>query len=315
MELNPTQAVCPVCQHLGAVLVQKYRYTHPAFANCRIVQCTDCGLYYAYPVPSAEQLSSYNSNYFSNAHGGVSQDQLTVAFHSAINLLRVVHVEQFADREQKNIRRVLEIGPGAGHFVKHWLERHPDTSDYVAIESDNSCHPQLRQNGATVFSDLGTLPLQPDLFDLVVISHVLEHTENPAGFLSACVGHLREGGILFIEVPCLDFRHKSIDEPHLLFFDKAPMLQLLSRTGFGSVKLSYHGNTIAELQKQSKLTSLFTRIRNLLLRKKILFLFGSSDSRLKDIADPLAKAVIKPFAAHKEQATQSWWLRAVAIKQ
>ena len=149
-----------------------------------------------------------------------------------------------------------------------------------------------------------------------MISHVLEHTSEPAAFIDHCTKYLLPGGVLFIEVPCKDYEHKEIDEPHLLFFDKEPMQQFLTNKGFDDIQLSYHGNTITDL---SKPTSLFGKIyskgRNFLLGKGILFPFSIKENGLNKIDDPLERAVIKPFKAHITQDVPSWWLRAIAIKK
>ena len=59
--------------------------------------------------------------------------------------------------------------------------------------------------------------------DVIIISHVLEHVSDPKGFLSFANSFLKKGGALFVEIPCNDFQHKTIMEPHLLFFDKKPL--------------------------------------------------------------------------------------------
>ncbi|MDB5210349.1 MAG: methyltransferase-like protein, partial [Sediminibacterium sp.] len=270
---------------------------------------------YAYPVPDEVALQEYNADYFDNAHGGMQTHPLTVAFHSAINLLRVVHVELFQKNYNSRINSVLEIGPGGGHFARHWLKRNPNTGQYTGVESDSSCHENLSKTGIEVFSNVDQLPAGKK-FDLVVISHVLEHTSDPAAFLLYCTRQLAPGGILFIEVPCNDYEHKELDEPHLLFFDKQPMDRLLNRVGFDKVKLSYHGNTISDLSKKiSFLQKTVNRAKNFLLGRGFTGLFSAREKGMEEMDNALERAVIKPFKAHIEQNTASWWLRAVAIKK
>jgi SAM-dependent methyltransferase len=75
--------------------------------------------------------------------------------------------------------------------------------------------------------------------DLVVMSHVLEHISDPIKFIQIATSGLRQGGALFIEVPCRDWEHKDLDEPHILFFDKRPLQLLLQRAGFNDIEVSY----------------------------------------------------------------------------
>ena len=269
---------------------------------------------FADPVPDEAALHEYNAHYFDNAHGGVSTNPLTVAFHSAINLLRVIHVESYMKQMNVTVKNVLEIGPGGGYFAKHWLKRNTDTVYYTAVDSDTTFHLELIKTGLTVYTDTKDIP--PDhSFDLVVISHVLEHTSHPSEFIQACTAQLSSCGILFVEVPCKDYEHKPVVEPHLLFFDKKPMEWFLTKQGFDKIKLSYHGNTITDLKKPISLYNrIYSKARNFLLGKRILFPFSFAEKGLEGITDPLERACVKPFKAHIEQNEPSWWLRAIAIK-
>ena len=100
---------------------------------------------YAAPMPDDQSLELYNAGYFENAHGGLNTHPLTTAFISAINLLRVLYVELYAEKNNYQIKKVLEIGPGGGHFAKHWLQRHAANESYTGIESDQICYPNLYQ--------------------------------------------------------------------------------------------------------------------------------------------------------------------------
>lgn len=294
--------------------VQPYRNHHSIFSDCSIVRCGHCQMVFADPMPDDALLAEYNSGYFDNAHGGLNTHPLTTAFISAINLLRVLYVESYVEKNHLQVKKILEIGPGGGYFAKHWLRRHPENEKYTGVESDKICYPKLASIGIEIFANVNELPAAQE-FDLVVISHVLEHTANPRAFINDCTKLLSNGGVLFIEVPCRDFEHKKLDEPHLLFFDKVSMELFLQRSGFDMIQTSYHGNTITDLKKSIPLyKKLIGKARNLLLRKGILFPFSGFEKGLEAVNDPLERACVKPFKAHIEQKQPSWWLRAICIK-
>ena len=267
-------------------------------------------------MPDAGALAAYNSGYFVNAHGGASSQPVVTAFHSAINRLRSAHVERFLEAHSISVSSVLEIGPGGGYFSRHWLKHHPG-STYYAIESDSSCHQKLVELGVRLVAGPEDLAGVPPV-DLVVMSHVLEHVADPVAFLRAMTAHLRPGGVLFIEVPCRDWEHKEQDEPHLLFFDKAPMRRLLEDVGFGKIQATYHGEKIETLRRRQferqPVRRIFDRVRSGLISRGIVAPLGWARG-LGPVDTPLERAVVKPFAAHREQKTPSWWLRAVAIKR
>lgn len=309
-EINAT---CPVCGSANAEYLHAYHYHSPLFADCRIVACRTCGMVFADPMPGEQALDAYNAGYFENAHGGMQLHPVTVAFHSAINRLRAEHVSHFAKQHNKTISDVLEVGPGAGYFAKHWMGMNACRS-YTGLESDSSCHPHLASLGINVKRSVQEIAAGQTI-DLVVISHVLEHTSHPIEFISACTRQLKSGGILFIEVPCLDFKHKDYAEPHLLFFDKPAMELLLTKTGFTDSKISYFGRRITDLQKPlSKLTRIAERVRNAMLSRNILFPFSATEKGLENMP-ALERASIKPHLAHVEQEQASWWLRSLAIKK
>ena len=49
-----------------------------------------------------------------------------------------------------------------------------------------------------------------DEYDFVIISHVLEHVTEPISFLKSFVDKMKNGGHLFIEVPCMDWKIKLL---------------------------------------------------------------------------------------------------------
>lgn len=266
---------------------------------------------FAAPMPDAAALAVYNTSYFDSAHGGAPTNPVAIAFHSAIARLRVAHVEHFLDARGIAVSAVLEVGAGGGYFARHWLGRHPDSS-YHAIESDTSCHPGLLAMGVEVLQDPRDTQ-QPPL-DLVVMSHVLEHTTDPSDFLRGMTARLRRGGVLFIEVPCRDWEFKAQDEPHLLFFDKVPMARLLSDLGFAEIQLTYHGREIAKLRSPSLVTRVMGGVRARLLARGVVAPFARVTSGLEVLKEPLERAAVAPYEAHRECSRPAWWLRAAAQK-
>ncbi|MHB8287416.1 MAG: class I SAM-dependent methyltransferase, partial [Caulobacteraceae bacterium] len=93
---------------------------------------------------------------------------------------------------------------------------------------------------------LHTLPLRQLLdegriqtrFDLILMSHVLEHLTDPAAELRAMTRVLNDGGHIFLETPNLSGnRRLPIDDnrSHLHFFSATSMTRLLSREGLETI--------------------------------------------------------------------------------
>jgi len=269
-------------------------------------------LVFADPMPSDSTLAEFNARYFSCAHGGKPQSRTATAFFSGIARLRMAYLEPYLARHEITVSRVLELGPGPGFFARNWLERHPSTI-YNAIETDSSCHASLKEIGVRLV-DPAERQAKEESFDLIVMSHVLEHVSNPIQFISETTQNLRKGGALFIEVPCRDWEHKSIDEPHLFFFDKEPMNCLLENQGFREIKVSYFGQKIAHLRKASKVRSRITALRSRLIGMGVSAPFGKMRRGMEALTSSLERAVLAPYLAHQESMEPAWWLRALAIK-
>ena len=111
----------------------------------------------------------------------------------------------------------------------------------------------------------------------------------------------------------MDYQFKPIDEPHLLFFDKKSMNNLLIAAGFVNVELSYFGEEI------DKLPASFFKRKWMALRSKLIgfglvWPFARQLSSVGSVLSPLESAVIAPFKAHTQTDKPAWWLRAIAQK-
>ena len=265
-------------------------------------------------MPDEEAWADYNFRYFVNAHGGGATDDVAAAFHSAMGQLRVAHVLAYVREGRLTVSSVLEVGPGHGEFARHWLA-HRSSTTYRAVESDTGCHPRLAALGIHLIDRPEGLSVGTSV-DLVVLSHVLEHVTDPIRFLGTVTAGLRSGGVLFIEVPCRDWEHKTQDEPHLLFFDKVPMGRLLGRAGFAQLELTYHGQEIAVLRRRQGFPrKVWNSVRSRLLSRGVVAPFDSREPGLDVLEKPLERAAIRPFEAHRVRERPAWWLRAMAVKQ
>lgn len=301
-------AKCPVCGGSNTQSFAPFRHKHVIFSGCSRAVCADCEMVFASPMPSEALLSNYNSSYFATAHGGQPTSQSVIAFSSGIARLRLAFLKRFLDKHKIGIDRVLELGPGPGFFARSWLEDRPQ-SIYSALETDKSCHHSLRNLGVQLVESSDVVPA-----DLVVMSHVLEHVPDPVGFVQSATQGLQSGGALFIEVPCRDWEHKALDEPHVLFFDKKPMRKFLADLGFVDIEVSYYGQQLGRLRSNSPLRAKLMAIRGRLIKWGLIAPFSRIQPGMESVPAPLERAMVAPYQAHRESKEPAWWLRAVARK-
>lgn len=302
------RSICPVCNSRNVKTQGIFRYKNPIFANTSRVICMSCEMIFVSPMPSDEDLANYNASYFETAHGGLANSPIEKLFFKGIASLRLSYLKKFLERHNIKCRHVLEFGPGPGYFAKCWLEQDHQII-YSAVETDRASHKYLEHLGVNLIRSSDQIQS-----DVVVMSHVLEHVPNPVEFIKKATQGLIPGGALFIEVPCQDWAHKLLDEPHILFFDKNPMRRMLENLGFTDIELAYFGPTIRELKSNSKLRSLLMRVRAKLIRLGIVAPFTIKKKGMDGIIDPLTRAVVSPFKPHIESDEPAWWLRVIARK-
>lgn len=294
-------------------VLSNYKGRHEIFLGLNLLKCNSCEMVFASPMPSKAALIDFNNTYFDSAHGGHRKDKSSNAFYSGISRLRSIYLNKYIRVNGHQSTRFLEIGPGPGFFAKNWIKENPE-SQYCAIETDESCYSSLREIGVELLKE-DQYEKCHDSFDIVLMSHVLEHVDDPKGFVSFASKFLKKNGVLFIEVPCNDWEFKPLHEPHLLFFNKGPMRLLLNDLDFDNIQVNYYGQKISSLKNRSfvqeKMRSLRTRLVNLGFDK----IFGNTESGMESIEDSYERAIVKPFMAHIESSEPTWWLRAVASKK
>jgi len=153
-------------------------------------------------------------------------------------------------------RRVLELGPAAGHMSSILRER---GCTVVGIEID----PRMATDAAqycerVIVGDLDTLDLDAELgsdrFDAIVAADVLEHLKDPHAVLQKLREFLAPDGFFVISLP--NVAHGSVrlalleghfpyqrvgllDTTHLRFFTRESIDQLLDEAELGAAEI-YH---------------------------------------------------------------------------
>lgn len=305
---------CPACNSNNIRILNTYRTSSNLLSNRNKAICLTCDLIYMNPMPSKHEWVDYNKNYFKRAHGGVAVSSRARAYHRALAKIRVNYVLDFLIRKNLSVKTVFEAGPGYGEFAEYWMQQNP-VNKYIALETDSTLHSRLKGLNIHLINN-SSKGVEDDIpVDLVIMSHVLEHTLDPVGFIKSMTARLKSGGILFIEVPCQDFKYKNEDEPHVLFFDKTPMKKVLEKSLFLESHFSYHGEEQELLISKNK----ETKIKKI-VSKSISELSSrlTSPSKRCSVVRNLSKdewIAVAPFKAHVTSEKTARWLRVLAVKR
>ena len=216
-----------------------------------------CDVYYSkggryghvYPLPTASEVGQFYELDSYYTHG---------QSHFAGEGKRT-----FADRVREHMAWRLDGGQPLGpEFVHRWLKERPSRICDIGCGSgsfaEELVHLGHELTGVEVdpralSSELGDqirffagtaeqlpLDLEQGSYDAVIMSHVLEHCVDPSLALRNAYGLLRDGGVLFCEVPNCDaralvrrgFAWEMFDVPrHLHFFTKDSLRAFTEKAG------------------------------------------------------------------------------------
>jgi SAM-dependent methyltransferase len=147
--------------------------------------------------------------------------------------------------------RALEIGCGAGANLAEIRRRHRQCRT-VGVERERQAAAQARgRDGIDQLIEGDVLDCSIDFesghFDLIVLSHVLEHFAEPEQVLARCRGWLRPGGHMLIALPNVrhgsvitelllrgEFRYRDhgiLDRTHLRFYTRRSAIRFLREQG------------------------------------------------------------------------------------
>lgn len=199
-----------------------------------IVQCQECGLVYMNPRPDKQWLSEYYINYYSDLKVYYEEERLyKYRFKERLNA-----IEKFKDEG-----RLLDIGCGIGYFLQLAKERKWQVS---GIEFSPLSADVARAAGVDVLTgSIEDMDLESDSFDVITMWHVIEHLQRPSETLKKIYRALKQGGILAVETPNMDYYFKFkadklngvLGREHLYNFSTRTLARLLENSGFTVLNL------------------------------------------------------------------------------
>ena len=200
----------------------------------RIVECRYCGLIYVNPRITREELDKlYLEEYFIT-HNIQIKDAEQLAWSRLRRRLRII------ERFMPDKGRFLEIGCASGYFLSLAKKSGWDVEgiEYSSFSAERARQMLSIDVKIGEFKE-GVFP--PDTYNVVFMSHVLEHCFEPKGVLAEIYRLLKKNGIVVIEVPNIEAydlrfhgeKWKGWQLPyHLYFFSKKTLMQYLESLDF-----------------------------------------------------------------------------------
>jgi SAM-dependent methyltransferase len=265
---------CDLCRSDQSELVIRQRdlllkVTQDEFT---VVRCRQCGLIYLNPRPSKDLLGSYYPTvYYPPVQAKVRPQLQQQAKKFSAKMKRWVledyygypsvgpagwfrtvrrillwpdkALREFKGRHPMPWRgegKVLDVGCGAGGNLKslqeqRWQVFGIEISDVAAAHARDLLQADIHTG------TLESAPFPPKSFDLVFMSHSLEHLPSPASALRRVHSLLKDDGLLVVSVPNVNsLEYKlfgrwwfQLDPPrHFYHFDKRSLSGLFTQAGF-----------------------------------------------------------------------------------
>jgi SAM-dependent methyltransferase len=343
--------ICPGC--LCELLIDYdqcliYRTEQNALSTMptHIVTCNQCEIKFAIPRFSPTEIDQlYKKGGFWKTH---SKNIFTAQKAPGQFMQSSIRWRYIIQNSENKVFDILDVGAGYG-FIGQAAYHTPRRrlNSYTVVEKDEYFLESLQmtwdQNFPQIkFKAYSDLTHVEGKFNIIVLSHVLEHVVNPRDYLRQVNNLLDRKGILYIEVPFLDYQYKGDFFPHLLFFDPQSLRNLCESSGFRVISVRSFGkskekspiNYKNQKRIDVRLFNLFkdaSRDRSKVKNENIRLVSGNKGkikSRLLELVALInRKRLFKKFApwktygkiisfyyGFKKQKIDGTWIRLIASK-
>lgn len=268
------QVLCDLCRSNDSEVIVRQRdlllnVTQDEFS---IVRCRSCGLVYLNPRPARDLLGSfYPPVYYPPVSAKERTSLQRQAKKASAQLKRWVLEDYYGypsssgsawwrplrklllwpDKKWRELKgryplpwrgqgKVLDIGCGAGGNLKNLQDQGWEPHG-IEISEIAASHARELTQGQIHTGTVESAEFPPGTFDVVFMSHSLEHLPSPVDALRRIYRFLKDDGLLVISVPnvhSLEFKLFGrwwfpLDPPrHFYHFDRNSLTAVLARAGF-----------------------------------------------------------------------------------
>lgn len=261
MVIPMNKQMCLVCNESK---IKKYQFFFSQYLPKiigRTAICTECGHIQVWPIYTDEKIQKINERYHSGKF--LSDVDSSQNNQSKLNKLR-------DDLKNQNLegKKILDIGAGEAWSKKFFDEHH---MQYYAIEPIDKLQENIKNLGGTVIgpSIFNELTEYNESFDLVLLRHVIEHTNIPQTMLSNIYKLLKKDALLYIALP--NAAAKKFKKPirtsfyrpsHISYFHPEGIQYLLRQCSFEVKEINLHKEIAIIAKKSSRPNSQLVHPKN-----------------------------------------------------
>ena len=230
-----------------------------------IYQCQECSLVQnPYDLSSEELKETYEQYYnYGGSKKGLYVTLRRAFLESALYRLWMAIDGDICFHSYKGTGRLIDIGCNEGQGLEIYSK---NGFSVEGLELNEVAAESARKKGFTVHTgDLSTFNPE-NKYDVAVLSHLIEHSENPDRFINDLSRILKPAGQVWITCPNIGSWLRSVfgrfwinwHPPfHITFFSAETITRLLNKSGFEILKIK--NITPALWISQSVIAYLFSR--------------------------------------------------------
>jgi 2-polyprenyl-3-methyl-5-hydroxy-6-metoxy-1,4-benzoquinol methylase len=201
---------CPICESSNRIVLGRPGRITDAFigfteiSQVNVVRCLDCSGKYIHPMvyfSDEFRRKLYSLDYWNS--GGALDDFK--------NYGEKVRIMGDVSRLSVNThgKTLLDVGCGTGEFLKAGSDAGFNVTG-IDVDATTTEHITKKYGFRTVTGLLGPDTFPPRNFDVVVLSHVIEHLQKPVELLAVIHGILKPGGLFVMCTPNSDSLEEDI---------------------------------------------------------------------------------------------------------
>lgn len=259
VESNVNCRACSMPGHISYVDMSDRLFNVKGFWNIKKCSRLKCGTYWLDPMPVEEDIHIAYMDYFT--HDSFLQEvpprenilykvaRGIVARISGLILKKSINID--AQRlSLSNLKLdedvpgvLFEVGCGSGDFLARMHDRGWNVE---GVDSDPEAIKTARgRHGLTVYSGkMENLNLPDSKFDVVTMSHVIEHVYDPIALLQECFRVLKPSGKLVIVTPNASSLGHQMYKENWFHLDPPRHISIYSNTSLGAIVKASGFNTV-----------------------------------------------------------------------
>lgn len=288
-------SMCPLCDDPERHLI--YSDLEDVCFRCApgswsLYQCLGCGCAYLNPRPTPATIGRAYQGYYTHSppedkkYGGMGY--VVVALRNgylnrkfgyrhtpAIGAGRYIlpllpppfwaewdYYARHLPKPANGANKLLDVGAGNGDFLARASEAGWQVE---GLEPDPHACTGASSRGLKMHQgNLTNIQFPDNYFDVVTLSHVIEHVHDPVDMLQSCFQIIKPGGLLWLATPNLGSLGHShyrnawhdLDPPrHLVLFNCSTIEESLRKAGFVSIRFRRRGYHVARILAQSEAIS------------------------------------------------------------